>query len=133
MELDGIHDATLRPLLFQFHEDGQTTVHKLMPFDSTYTEPQPFYIVYDESRDDLDALRINDSEFQSGDKFFGPKGGLRFSEPGHYIVAVQPHDGENIVLGGPRNRRSADRSPVVDHDKWHYGRRYTKVVCIEVV
>lgn len=133
LELDGIHDATLRPLLFQFHEDGQTIVHKLMPFDSTYTEPQPFYIVYDESRDDLNALRINDSEFQSGDKFFGPKGGLSFSEPGHYIVAVQPHDGENIVLGGPRNRRSADHSPVVDHDKWHYGRRYTKIVCIEVV
>lgn len=133
LELNGIHDTTLRPLLFQFHQDGETTVHKLTPFDSTYEEPQPYYIVYDESRDDLKSLRINDGEFQSGDKFLGPKGGLRFIEPGHYIVAVQPHDGENIVLGGPRNRRTADHHPVADFDLWHYGRRYTKIVCIEVV
>lgn len=133
LELDGIHDDMLRPLLFQFHEDGQTTVHKLTPFDSTYEEPQPYYIVYDEDRDGLTALEIKGHEFLRADKFFGPKGGLMFSEPGHYIVAVQPHNGGSIVLGGPRNRRTADHHPIVDHDKYHYGRRYTNIVCIEVI
>ena len=31
-----MHDITLRPILFQFHDDGETTVHKLTTFDSTY-------------------------------------------------------------------------------------------------
>jgi len=131
LELDRIHDATLRPLLFQLHEDMQTTVHKLTPFDSTYEEAQPYYIFYDENSDDLKILKINDGEFFNADQFIGPKGGLLFSKPGHYIVAFQPHPRENIVVGGVRY--TADHGPIVDFEKWHYGRRYTTVVCIEVV
>jgi len=131
LELGSIHDATLRPLLFQFHEDGQTTVHKLTPFDSTYEEAQPYYILYDENSDDLKTLKINNGEFFNADQFIGPKGGLLFSKPGHYIVAFQPHPRENTVLGGVRY--TANHYPMVDYDRYHYGSRYTTVVCIEVV
>jgi len=132
LELNDIHDIERRPILFQFHEDGQTTVYKLLPFDITYEEPQPYYIVYDEGMNDLNTLQINDDEFQNGEKFFGPKGGLFFDDPGHYIVAIQPSPQSNVVLRNS-GKVTANHEPLVDEENWHFGRRYTSIVCIEVV
>ncbi|MDA8839614.1 hypothetical protein N9N14_03945 [Candidatus Poseidonia alphae] len=135
LRLDGIHGASLRPLLFQFHEDGDTTVHKLTPFGSTYETPQPYCIFYNENDEDLAILRLNDDELQGiefNDDFeIGPNGGLTFRKSGHYIYAIQPT--EYIFLDKPKKRTTGDHGPIVDVDKWYFGRRYTTVVCIEVV
>ena len=133
LELDGIHEASLRPLIFQFHKGGDTTVHKLTPFDSTYEEPQPYCIVYDEFDEDLVNLQLNDDELQgiefNADFQIGPNGGLMFRKSGHYICAIQP---TSYVLR-PKGRTTGDHEPIVDIDKWYFGRRYETVVIIEVV
>ena len=93
LELDGV-DTTLRPLLFQFHDDGETTVHKLTTFDSTYETPQPYCVVYNEFDESLAVLQLNDNDLCSiefnEDFEFGPNGGLKFRKSGHYIYTIQP-------------------------------------------
>jgi hypothetical protein len=144
LELDGIHEATIRPLLFQFHEDGETTVHKLTPFNSTYETLQPYCIVYNENDESLAVLRLNDDELcdiEFNDDFeIGPNGGLMFRKSGHYIYATQPKGYVYFDVDTPKQRMTGNHEPIVDYSLYNasngnggFGRRYTKVVCIEVV
>ena len=142
LELDDVHDITLRPILFQFHDDGETTVHKLTTFDSTYETQQPYCIFYNENDVSLTVLRLNDDQLfdiELNDDFeIGPNGGLKFRKPGHYIYAVQPTG--YVYFDTPKFRRTGNHEPIVDYRLYNasngnagFGRRYTTVVCIEVV
>ena len=137
LELDGIQDATLRPLIFQFHEGEETTVHKLTPFDSTYEEPQPYCIVYDDFNENLAYLQLKNEELRDiefNDDFeIGPNGGLTFRKSGHYIYARQQTGYVYFDVNTPKQRMTGNHEPIVDEDKWWFGRRYYTVVIIEVV
>ena len=137
LELDGIQDATVRPLIFQFHEGEETTVHKLTPFDSTYEEPQPYCIVYNEFDENLAYLQLKDKELldiEFNDDFeIGPNGGLTFRKSGHYIYARQPTGYVHFDVDTPKQRMTGNHEPIVDEDNWYFGRRYYTVVIIEVV